>query len=68
VKIALNIVGGAAILVGVLWILQGQNVAPGIVPVSFMTGRVTWTGNGAFLIVFAAALLVWANRARPPKT
>lgn len=67
-KIGLNIIGVVGVLLGVLWILQGLNVAPGLVPASSMTGHVSWTGNGAFLVAFAAGLLVWTNRARPPKT
>jgi hypothetical protein len=66
-KLVLNIVGGLGVAVGILWILQGLKVLPGVVPVSFMTGSVTWVGNGAFLLAFAVGLLVWNNRARTPK-
>ena len=66
-KMVLNVIGGIGVLVGILWILQGLKVLPGIVPVSFMTGSVTWVGNGAFLLAFAAGLLVWNNRTPKPK-
>jgi hypothetical protein len=63
-KIALNVIAVVAILLGGLWILQGLNILPG----SFMSGHIIWTGNGAFLAVFAVGLLVWNNRRRTPKT
>ena len=65
-KIIWNIAGVAGLLLGALWVLQGMNLLGGAAR-SFMTGRVTWIGNGALLIAFAAGLLVWANRVRPPK-
>ena len=66
-KLVWNVIGVIGLLIGALWILQGMKILPGVAP-SFMTGRVTWIGNGAFLIAFAAGLLVWANRtAQPPK-
>jgi hypothetical protein len=66
-KIALNIVGAIGVFFGVLWILQGLKILPGVVPISFMTGQTTWVGNGAFLLLFAALLLVWNNRTPKPK-
>jgi len=64
-KLALNIIGGLAILMGLIWILQGTNVVAGVplLSKSFMMGRMAWVGNGAWLIAFAAGLLVWNNRA-----
>ena len=65
-KRALNIIGGLAILIGLIWILQGTNIVAGapLISHSFMMGKATWIGNGAWLIAFAAGLLVWNNRAR----
>ena len=39
-KLALNIIGGLAILMGVIWILQGANIVAGvpILSKSFMMG------------------------------
>ena len=64
-KLALTIIGGLAILIGLIWILQGTNVVAGV-PIlshSFMMGKMTWIGNGAWLVAFAAGLLIWNNRA-----
>ena len=67
-KLALNIIGGLAILMGLIWILQGTNLVAGV-PIlsrSFMMGKITWIGNGAWLVAFATGLLVWNNRAKKP--
>ena len=61
-KLALRIVGVLAIIVGVIWILQGINILPG----SFMTGVMQWAYYGAFLLVVGAALLI-ASRGRKSK-
>jgi hypothetical protein len=57
-KLVLTVVGVIAILMGGIWILQGLNVLPG----SFMTGHIIWTGWGAVLVAIGAGLLVWNNR------
>jgi hypothetical protein len=57
-KIALNIVGGILVLIGIIWILQGINILPG----SFMTGQIKWAINGAISAVIGAGLLFFANR------
>jgi hypothetical protein len=57
-KIALNIVGGILVLIGIIWILQGINILPG----SFMTGQIKWAINGAISFVIGAALLFFAYR------
>ena len=61
-KLALNILGGLMIVVGAVWVLQGLSILPG----SFMMGKITWIGNGAWLVAFATGLLVWNNRAKKP--
>ena len=65
-KLALNIIGGLAILIGAIWILQGANIVAGVPMLShsFMMGKEAWIGNGAWLIAFATGLLVW-NNGRP---
>jgi len=68
-KLALNIIGGLAVVMGVIWILQGANIVAGV-PVlsqSFMMGKSAWIGNGAWLVAIAAGLLVWNNRAKKMK-
>jgi hypothetical protein len=57
-KIIYNLIAAIAILMGGIWILQGLNVLPG----SFMTGHIIWTGWGAVLVAIGAGLLVWNNR------
>ena len=59
-RIALNVVGALALLVGCVWILQGINILPG----SFMSGQTKWAVNGAVLVVLGLLLLVAANRRR----
>jgi uncharacterized membrane protein HdeD (DUF308 family) len=59
-RIALNIIGALAFLIGCVWILQGINVLPG----SFMTGQGKWAIYGALLALAALVLLLFANRRR----
>ena len=61
-NIVLSIVGVLAILVGVVWFLQGINVLPG----SFMTGQPQWAVYGTFAAIIGVVLLVVANRRRTP--
>ena len=68
-KLALNILGGLMIAMGVIWILQGTNIVAGVplLSKSFMMGKTAWIGNGAWLAAFGAGLLVWNNRTITPK-
>ncbi len=54
-------IGIAAVMMGVLWILQGLDIVrwPSS---SFMLGDITWTRNGAILAVLGAVLLMLAGR------
>jgi uncharacterized membrane protein HdeD (DUF308 family) len=58
VKLLLTILGALAVLLGVVWILQGLNVLPG----SFMTGDMKWAVYGAILALVGIAAIVWARR------
>ncbi len=60
-KIVYNLVAAVAILIGCVWILQGLNVLPG----SFMTGHIQWTGWGAVLLALGFFLIVWTNYRKP---
>ena len=60
-KIIYNLVAAVAILMGCVWILQGLNILPG----SFMTGHIIWTGWGAVLVAVGAGLIVWTNFRKP---
>lgn len=57
-KSALNTLGTASILAGLVFVLQGLNVLPG----SFMTGDPQWAVNGAILIAVGIGLLAWSSR------
>jgi len=46
------VVGGIAILAGVVWILQGSGVLPG----SFMTGQRMWLIIGVVVAIIGLAL------------
>ena len=52
--------GGLACLIGIVWILQGLDIKKG----DGMSGHGEWTFFGALLLLFGAALLVGALRAR----
>ena len=56
----LGIVGGLAVLVGVVFIGQGVNVIHG----SSMSGHGGYAGLGAVLLVIGVGLVLWAWRLR----
>jgi hypothetical protein len=58
VRIALNIAGVVAVLMGTIWFLQGINILPG----SFMTGQTRWAVYGALAVVLGLIVLMRANR------
>lgn len=47
-------VGGLAVLMGLVWTLQGLNILPG----SFMTGDPTWVVIGLIVVAAGVALLI----------
>ncbi len=63
-KLACNILGGAMIAVGVLWIVQGLHILPGqvLIPPLKLSGM-SWAGNGSWLAALGAGVLVGNNRA-----
>ncbi len=66
----LIVVGGIALLLGLLWIGQGAGLIPG----SFMTGDRTWLGIGLAVACVGAVLVYVAlqrprmQRRRPPSS
>jgi uncharacterized membrane protein HdeD (DUF308 family) len=54
------IIGVVLVLTGVVWIGQGVGAIGG----SFMTGQAVWAVIGAICVIFGAALLIGARRAR----
>lgn len=59
-RIAANIIGIIALLIGGLWTLQGSNVLAG----SVMSGQSQWLYIGIVLLVAGAVILWWGNRRR----
>jgi uncharacterized membrane protein HdeD (DUF308 family) len=57
-KLVLNVAGALAVLMGIIWFLQGINVLPG----SFMSGQIRWAVYGAIAIVLGVMTLRRANR------
>jgi hypothetical protein len=53
-----SLIGIAMILMGIVWMLQGLNLA---FRVGFMVGDYHWTIYGAILALVGAAQLVWSN-------
>ncbi len=59
-RIALNVLGGIALLVGAVWVLQGLNVLTG----SYMSGQDRWLVIGSLCALAGLAMVVLANVAR----
>ena len=62
-RVFLAILGGAMMIVGVVWFLQGIRVIPG----SFMTGSTFWAVGGAIVALGGLAILR-AVRAGAPRS
>ena len=59
-RMALNIIGAIAVLLGGLWVLQGSNVIGG----SVMSGQLQWLYIGIVVAIAGLAALWWTNRRR----
>ena len=57
-RIVSSAIGVAMILMGLVWMLQGLNLA---FRVGFMVGDYHWTIYGAILALVGVAQLVWSN-------
>jgi hypothetical protein len=57
-RIVSSLIGLAMTAVGVIWILQGLNLA---FRVGFMVGDRHWTVFGTILALFGIAQIVWSN-------
>jgi hypothetical protein len=57
-RIVSSLAGIAMTLMGIVWILQGLNLA---FRVGFMVGDVHWTIYGAILALVGIAQVVWSN-------
>lgn len=59
-RMTINIIAAAALLLGGLWILQGANIVGG----SLMSGQSQWLYTGIVLVIAALGALWWANLRR----
>jgi hypothetical protein len=57
-RIISSLIGITMTLMGVVWILQGLNLA---FRVGFMVGNYHWTVYGAILALVGAAQVLWSN-------
>jgi hypothetical protein len=57
-RIVSSLIGIAMILMGMVWMLQGLNLA---FRVGFMVGDYHWTIYGAILALVGVAQLIWSN-------
>jgi hypothetical protein len=57
-RIVSSLIGVAMIFIGVVWILQGLNLA---FRVGFMVGDIHWTIYGAILALVGVAEVGWSN-------
>jgi hypothetical protein len=57
-RIVSTLLGLAMIAMGVVWILQGLNLA---FRVGFMVGDPRWTLYGVILALFGVAQVIWSN-------
>ena len=61
-RLILNLLGIAAVLIGAVWILQGFNLFPGH---SFMNGDKKWALYGACVALGGFVVMGFSNRFRP---
>jgi hypothetical protein len=57
-RIVSSLIGVAMISMGIVWVLQGLNLA---FRVGFMVGDYHWTIYGTLLALVGAAQLLWSN-------
>lgn len=57
-RIVSTLIGLAMLLAGVVWILQGLDLA---FRVGFMVGDIRWTIYGTILALVGLAQIVWSN-------
>lgn len=62
-RLVSSLIGVAMIAVGIIWILQGLNLA---FRVGFMVGDRHWTVYGALLALVGTGQLIWSNRRQRP--
>lgn len=61
-RIISTLLGLGLVAIGVIWMLQGLNLA---FRVGFMVGQPRWTVYGAILALVGVAQVVWSNTRQP---
>ena len=57
-RVVSSLIGTAMVMMGIVWILQGLNLA---FRVGFMVGQPKWTVYGALLAIVGVAQVIWSN-------
>jgi hypothetical protein len=57
-RVVSSLIGIAMIMMGIVWMLQGLNLA---FRVGFMVGQPKWTVYGALLAIVGVAQVIWSN-------
>ncbi len=57
-RVVSSLIGIAMVMMGIVWILQGLNLA---FRVGFMVGQPKWTVYGALLAIVGVAQVIWSN-------
>ena len=57
-RVVSSLIGIAMVMMGIVWILQGLNLA---FRVGFMVGQPKWTAYGALLAIVGVAQVIWSN-------
>jgi hypothetical protein len=57
-RVVSSLIGVAIIMMGIVWMLQGLNLA---FRVGFMVNQPQWTVYGALLAIVGVAQVVWSN-------
>jgi hypothetical protein len=63
-RVVSSLIGIAMLFGGIVWILQGLNLA---FRVGFMVGDFHWTIYGAILALVGLAQVVWSNTRQDPE-
>jgi len=60
-RIVSSLLGLLLIAMGVIWMLQGLDIAPPPFNRGFMLADLHWTFYGAILALFGVGQLIWSN-------
>lgn len=60
-RVVSSLIGLLLVLMGVIWILQGLNLAWGALSRSFMQGDQHWALYGAIVVIIGVCQIIWSN-------